>query len=84
MNKLNLKDLVQDKEALKYIQSVLRDQPVTKKLAAKLSRVINLYDTIELDLELGGESILELDKPRLEAIIERDKMLSFLNNADDI
>jgi hypothetical protein len=81
---INLKDLVKTKEAVKYIQSILRDQPVTKGLSRKLDDVVRLYDEIESDLELGSESIIELDKPRLEAIEERNKMLNFLNKTDDI
>jgi len=81
---INLKDLVKTKEAVKYIQSILREQDVTKGLARKLDEVIKLYDEIESDLEIGGESIIELDKPRLEAIAERNKMLNILNKSDDI
>jgi hypothetical protein len=81
---INLKDLVKTKEAVKYIQSILREQNVTKGLARKLDEVVKLYDEIESDLEIGGESIIELDKPRLEAIEERNKMLNILNKSDDI
>ena len=81
---INLKDLVKTKEAVKYIQSILREQNVTKGLARKLDEVVKLYDEIESDLEIGGESIIELDKPRLEAIAERNKMLNILNKSDDI
>lgn len=81
---INLKNLVKTKEAVKYIQSILREQDVTKGLARKLDEVIKLYDEIESDLEIGGESIIELDKPRLEAIEERNKMLNILNKSDDI
>jgi len=75
---------VKTKEAVKYIQSILREQDVTKGLARKLDEVIKLYDEIESDLEIGGESIIELDKPKLEAIAERNKMLNILNKSDDI
>ena len=81
---INLKDLAKTKEIVKYIQSILREQTVTKGLSRKLDEVIRLYDDIETDLEIGGESIIELNKPRLEAIEERNKMLNFLNKADDI
>lgn len=81
---INLKDLVKTKEAVKYIQSILREQAVTKGLARKLDEVIKLYDEIESDLEIGGESIIELDMPRLEAIEQRNKMLNILNKSDDI
>jgi hypothetical protein len=81
---INLKDLAKTKEIVKYIQSILREQTVTKGLSRKLDEVIRLYDDIETDLEIGGESIIELDMPRLDAIEERNKMLNFLNKADDI
>lgn len=73
-----------EKETLKYVQSVLRDQPVTKGLASKLEKVIRFYEEVETDLELGGESIIELDMDRLEAIKERDKRLDFINKTDDL
>lgn len=82
--KVNLKKHCQDKETLKHIQRVLRDQLVTKGLGNKLEKIIRFYEEVETDLELGGESIVELDKPRLEAIEERNKMLQFLNQSDDI
>jgi len=82
--KVNLKDICKDKEMLKYLQSILRDQAVTKGFATKLEKVVRFYEEIEVDLELGGESIVELDMPRIEAIEERNKMLSFLKGVDDI
>lgn len=82
--KVNLKEHWQMKETLKYIQSVLRDQPVTKGLARKLDKSIRFYEEIEVDLELGGKSIIELDQERLEAIQERNKAQSFINQADDL
>ena len=80
----NLKDICKDKEMLKYLQSVLRDQPVTKGFASKLEKIIRLYEEVETDLELGTECIISLDMPRLEAIKERDKMLLLYKKADDI
>jgi hypothetical protein len=41
-------------------------------------------EEVEADLEMAGESIPELDMPRLEAIAERDKAMRFMNNEDDI
>ena len=82
--KVNLKELFRQKEELKYIQSILRDQTVTKGLAKKLDKTIDLLDEIEIDLGLCGESIVEIDMPRLEAIEERDKFASFYNKTDDI
>jgi len=82
--KVNLKDICKDKEMLKYLQSILRDQAVTKGFATKLEKVVRFYEEIEVDLELGGESIVELDMTRLDAIEERNKMLSFIKGIDDI
>ena len=82
--KVSLKDICKDKEMLKYLQSVLRDQPVTKGFASKLEKIIRLYEEVETDLELGTECIISLDMPRLEAIKERDKMLLLYKKADDI
>ena len=81
---INLKNLVKTKETVKYIQSILREQAVTKGLARKLDDVVKLYDEIESDLEIGGESIIELDMSRFAAIEERNKMINFINKTDDI
>lgn len=81
---INLKEHSRDRETLKYVQSVLRQAPVTKGLANKLGKIIDFYESIELDLELSGECIMELDTDRLKAIEERNKMLSFLNQSDDL
>lgn len=82
--KANLKEHCETKETLKYIQSIMREVPETQKLARKLDKVIRFYDEVETDLELGGESIVELDMERLPAIEERNKFLQFVNNEDDV
>jgi len=81
--KVNLKKFAQEKEALKYVQKRLLEQQSTRPLANKLAKTIKLLDEIETDLELGGECIVELDKPRLDSIQERDKMLLILKEGDD-
>jgi len=73
--KVNLKEFSKEKAALEYLQSIMADNVVTKPLGSKLKKAIRLYEEIEKDLEIGGESIIELDKPRLEAIEERNKTL---------
>ena len=40
-------------------------------------------DEIETDLELGGECIIDLDKDRMAAVEERNKMLAILREGDD-
>lgn len=80
---INLKKFVQEKEALKYVQKRLLEQASTRPLANKLAKTIKLLDEVETDLELGGECIIELDKPRLDSIQERDKMLLLLKEGDD-
>ena len=82
--KVNLKQLAQDKYWLENVQRTLMSDTSTKAIKHKLKNLINLVSEIETDLELGGESIVELDKPRLEAIEERNKMLKFMSEADDI
>jgi len=82
--KVNLKNICKDKEMLKYLQSVVRDNPATKSFGSKLEKVIRFYEEVETDLEMGGGSIVELDMPRMDAIQERNKMLGFINNADDV
>ena len=82
--KINLKELAQDKQAIKYIQKILADQTATKTLSRKLNRVLRFIEEVEVDLEMGAESIVELDMPRFEAIEERDKAVRFMNNEDDI
>ena len=81
---INLKDLCRDKEMLKYAQSILREQTVTKGIANKLGKIIDFYEDIERELEIGGEAIITLDTDRLNAIEERNKMLQFLQKSDDL
>ena len=81
--KVNLKDLCKEKETIKHAQRLLANESMSKALARKLEKVIRFYEEIETDLEMGGESILELDMPRLKAIEERNKMLQFLHDGDD-
>ena len=83
--KVNLKKLVQDKEMLKAVQAEMRDmQGPQLSFSKKLNKIINFYDEIERDLEMCGESIVEIDMPRLKAIEERNKFLEFLKTNDDI
>jgi hypothetical protein len=80
---INLKKLSLEKEAAKYVHKRLSEQVTTRPLASKLNNIIKLLDEIELDLELGGECIIELNKDRLESIAERDKTLRMLREGDD-
>lgn len=82
--KVNLKKFAHDKYWLENIQTFLMSNSGTKPMGRKLKGLIDLVREIETDLELGGESIVELDKPRLDAIEERNKMLKFMNEADDM
>jgi len=82
--KVNLKEIAHDKYLLATVQRILAESTATKSLGRKLKGLVDLVNEIETDLELGGESIVELDKPRLEAIEERNKMLKFMSEADDI
>lgn len=82
--KVNLKEVAQQKEQLKYIQKILANQQVTKSLSNKVGKMLRFYDEMETDLEMSGECIVELDKDRLTSIEERNKYLSFLHNGDDV
>jgi hypothetical protein len=81
--KVNLKQYAKDTYVLKHVEKVLGETPATKGLSRKIAKIIKDRDEVELDLELGGECIIELDKPRLEAIEERDKMTGFMSQEDD-
>jgi hypothetical protein len=52
-------------------------------LSRTIRSLIIEREEIETDLELGGECILELDKARLEAIKEKNKMLVFTNKEEN-
>lgn len=80
--KVNLNDFSKEKMTLEYVEKILGENAVTKPLARKLRKTIRLCEEIERDLEMGGESIIELDKPRLEAIEERNKALAFRKEED--
>lgn len=80
--KINLSKLVQQRQVLAEVMSgVTVMRPGHMKRLKELQRFI---EEIETDLEIGGESIVELDKERLEAIEERNKMLKFMKEADDV
>ena len=81
--RVNLKQYSKDTYVLKYVEKILGEHPTTKGLSKKMAKIIKERSEIELDLELGGECIIELDKPRLEAIEERDKMTGFMSQEDD-
>lgn len=82
--KINLKELAQDKEVIKYCQKILVENSETKALSRKLNRVLRFMEEVEVDLEMGAESIIELDMPRTKAIEERDKTIKFYKDGDDI
>jgi hypothetical protein len=50
--------------------------------------LVKFLEDIEADLAGGGECIIELDKPRQEAIMERETVINqineFNNKADDL
>ena len=78
--KINLKKLVQQKETLIHVADAILVNGVKKNLKDLLS----LIEEIELDVEMCGESIIELDKDRLDAIEEKNKFLNFMKNTDEI
>ena len=80
---INLKEHAKDIEILKHVEKLLFEQSETKGISRKVRKIIKFMQEIETDLELGGESIVELDMPRLEAIEERNNMLKFKLESDD-
>jgi predicted DNA-binding antitoxin AbrB/MazE fold protein len=80
--KINLKELCKQKLILKSITES-EVETITKTDLNRLKRIAMLLDEVESDLEITGESKIELDKPRLDAIEERNKMLSFNRTSED-
>lgn len=81
--KVNLKEIAQDKSTLEYVVSILANQQLSKPLSRKVSKIVKFMEDLERDLEMGGECVIELDKPRLEAIEERNRMSNFMQTGDD-
>ena len=80
--KINLSKLLQQKAVL---QNVISGSTVALPGGIKrLKELLRFIEEIETDLEIGGESIVELDRERLAAIEERNKMLKFMREADDV
>jgi hypothetical protein len=80
--KINLKKLTEQRHVLNEISS--GESWISGTQMKKLRELSRLLEEIDTDLGLCGESIVEIDKPRLEAIEERDKWLTFYNKTDDI
>lgn len=80
--KINLKKLTEQRCILNELSS--GSAIITGTQMKKIRELMRLVEEIETDLELCGESIVEIDKPRLEAIAEKNKWLTFYNKADDI
>ena len=81
--KVNLKQLAMERQMLLHAQKLLGSTDFGKGISRKLTKTIRFIENIELDLEMCGESIVELDKPRLKAIEEKNKMINFMENGDD-
>jgi len=80
---VNLKDISKQILELKHLKKQLLQQNADPKKSSRLiDKIVLFYEEVESDLELCGESIIETDKPRLEAIEERNKMLSFIKEED--
>ena len=80
---VNLKDVSKQILELKHLKKQLLQQNADPKKSSKLiDKIVLFYEEVESDLELCGESIIEINKPRLEAIEERNKMLSFIKEED--
>ena len=77
---INLKKLTQQRLALETFQKQVTS---SGKNSRYIKDLVRFLEEIEADLERGGESIVELDMPRLEAIEERNKFVSFVKDSDD-
>jgi hypothetical protein len=80
--KINLKKLTEQKHILSELYS--GTGVMTSSHIKKLKELVRFLEEVETDLELGGESIVELDTSRLEAIAEKNKWLNFYHRTDDI
>jgi heme oxygenase len=86
--KTNLKTIYLYREVIAVMNQHFSNLSATKKNIPKLNSLIKLLEEIEADLAGGGECIIELDKPRQEAIMEREAVINqineFNNKADDL
>ena len=80
--KTNLKKLTEQRHILNELYS--GSAVITSSHIKRLKELSRLLEEIETDLEIAGESIVELDQERLEAIEEKNKWLNFYNKTDDI
>jgi len=86
--KTNLKTIYLYREVIAVMNQHFSNLSATKKNIPKLNSLIKLLEEIEADLAGMGECIIELDKSRQEAIIEREAVINqineFNNKADDL
>jgi heme oxygenase len=86
--KTNLKTIYLYREVIAVMNQHFSNLSATKKNIPKLNSLIKLLEEIEADLAGAGECIIELDKPRQEAIMEREAVINqineFNNKADDL
>lgn len=84
----NLKTIYTYREAVSVIQQYFNTLDKTKANAPRLDNLLRFLQQIETDMQHGGECIIELDKPRMDAIEERDlfikKLQEIQDKADDI
>jgi hypothetical protein len=76
--KINLRKLSEQKDALVIIGRKIKSDPEIRKFNKKIVDLTRFLEDVESDLEIGGESIVELDMPRLEAIEEKNKRMNVL------
>ena len=73
--KINLKELEYQLNSLDFISST-KSAKAYPKICEETRALYDLLVLIKTDLEMAGESIVELDKDRLAAIKERDAVQS--------
>jgi len=74
---VNLLKLYKDRLALTHAEKILSENSETGGIARNIRKIVNFLEEIETDLEMAGESIVELDMNRLDAIKERNNALVY-------
>ena len=77
----NLKTIYTYREAVSVMQEYFNKLDATKGNAPRLDNLVKFLQRIETDLQHGGECIIQLDKPRMDAIAERDLFHAKLQEA---
>lgn len=77
--KTNLKTIYLYREVIAVMNQHFGNLSATKKNIPKLNSLVKFLEDIEADLAGIGKCIIELDKPRHEALIEREAVINQIN-----